>query len=647
MEDGCRLTARIWLPDDAETNPVPAVLEYIPYRRGDGTAARDASMHPHFAAAGYAAVRVDMRGSGDSDGVMLDEYAAIEQSDALEVLRWLAAQPWCTGRVGMLGKSWGGFNGLQVAALAPPELQAVVTVCSTDDRYADDVHYTGGSLLASEMLPWASTMLAWNGRPHDPATVGDDWEERWVARLDQTPPYDEIWLRHQLRDDYWKHGSTGEDPASLTAPVLAVGGLGDPYRGAVFRLLETLDAPVKGLIGPWAHNYPHQASPGPGVDFVGEALRWFDKYLKDIDTGVADDPDLRIFVPDGNHAAGSDVDRAGRWVGVPEWPGPAVEMQSLPLDGGAPDSDGIEAVMRSDAPIGSAGGSWLRFGDPTGDPVDQRGDDAHSYSTTFAPLGADLDVLGVPAVRLRVSADKPVAQLAVRLCDVHEDGTSELVTAGLLNLTHDAAHETATDLEPGQQYTVEVPLVATAHRFLAGHRVRVAVSAAYWPWAWPSPEIVQITVHSSGDNALQLPTLDGGQVTTPTFGPIREDPQTSYTVESDRFERDVTHDHATGHVTTRIRTDSGRFTDHADGRYLEGWSEDVFTADPADPLSAAVECRREETVGRGNWETVVRTRSRMSADAHEFLLTDHLVAEKNGTEVFQRTWEHRIPRNHV
>jgi uncharacterized protein len=219
LADGCRLAARIWLPEDAETDPVPAILEYIPYRKTDGTAARDALIHPYFAGHGYAAVRVDLRGSGDSDGVLLDEYLPQEQEDALEVLAWLAEQPWCTGSIGMIGKSWGGFNSLQVAALRPPELKAIVTVCSTDDRYADDVHYLGGCVLGSKMLPWASTMLGLNALPPDPDVVGERWREVWLDRLERTPAFVEAWLTHQRRDAYWKQGSVCEDFSAITCAV--------------------------------------------------------------------------------------------------------------------------------------------------------------------------------------------------------------------------------------------------------------------------------------------------------------------------------------------------------------------------------------------------------------------------------------------
>src|SRR4029077_19238439 len=209
LKDGTRLAARIWLPVDADGDPVPAILEYLPYRRRDGTVERDLLTHPYFAGHGYAAVRVDMRGSGDSDGVLLGEYLKQEQDDAMEVIAWIAAQPWCSGAVGMVGISWGGFNGLQVAARRPPALKAIITLCSTDDRYADDTHYMGGAVLGAN-LTWASTMLANQTRPPDKALVGERWREMWLERMRNLPLFVALWLKHQRRDAYWEHGSVCE-----------------------------------------------------------------------------------------------------------------------------------------------------------------------------------------------------------------------------------------------------------------------------------------------------------------------------------------------------------------------------------------------------------------------------------------------------
>jgi predicted acyl esterase len=168
LSDGTRLSARVWLPKGAEADPVPAILEYIPYRKRDGTRPGDDPRHRWWAGHGYASVRLDIRGTGESEGLITDEYARQEQDDAVEAIAWLAAQPWCSGAVGMTGISWGGFNSLQVAARRPPALKAIITHCSTDDRYADDVHHMGGCLLTDGFF-WGSAFYHFMTRPPDPA----------------------------------------------------------------------------------------------------------------------------------------------------------------------------------------------------------------------------------------------------------------------------------------------------------------------------------------------------------------------------------------------------------------------------------------------------------------------------------------------
>ncbi len=440
LSDGTRLAARIWLPEDAEADPVPAILEYLPYRKGDAMAARDARHHPYFAGHGYAAVRVDLRGSGDSDGILLDEYLPQEQQDGLEVLEWLAAQPWCTGRVGLFGISWGGFNGLQIAALRPPQLGAVISMCASDDRYADDVHYVGGCVLATDMLPWAATMLTLCAMPPDPAVAGEGWRETWMARMQRTPAYLEAWLGHQRRDDYWRQGSVCEDPSAITAPVYAVGGWADGYSNAIPRLLATLPGPRKGLIGPWAHAFPQDGEPGPAIGFLQECLRWWDRWLKGVETGIMDEPMLRAWMQESVAPAGHHTQRPGRWVAERSWPsdtiGEAVWM--LGADGLVPAGDTVaeRAIEhRSPQTTGLDAGAWCADGGLGDWPVDQRAEDGRSLTFTSAPLDAPLELLGFPEVELALRADRPSALVAVRLCDVAPDGASLLVTRGTLNLT--------------------------------------------------------------------------------------------------------------------------------------------------------------------------------------------------------------------
>ena len=137
--------------------------------------------------------------------MLFDEYAQQEQDDGVELIAWLAAQPWCNGAVGMMGISWGGFNGLQIAARRPPALKAIVTICSTDDRYADDAHYMGGTFLTTAGLEWAFFFFGLMCLPPDPALVGDSWRAMWLERLQNIPLFQDNWLR---TNDAMRIGST-------------------------------------------------------------------------------------------------------------------------------------------------------------------------------------------------------------------------------------------------------------------------------------------------------------------------------------------------------------------------------------------------------------------------------------------------------
>jgi predicted acyl esterase len=434
--DGTELAARIWLPEDAERNPVPAILEYLPYRKRDGTFERDALTHPYLAGHGYAGVRVDIRGCGESGGLLFDEYAQQEQDDALEVIAWLAAQPWCNGAVGMMGISWGGFNGLQVAARRPPALKAIITICSTDDRYRDDVHYMGGALLTAT-FGWASFFFGVMCRPPDPALVGERWRAMWLERLQNVPLFLEPWLRHQRRDAYWKHGSVCENYSAIECPVYAIGGWTDGYTNAIPRLLANLTVPRKGLIGPWAHNYPHFALPGPQIGFLQEALRWWDHWLKGVDTGVMDEPMLRAWITESTRPAPYHEELPGRWIAAPSWPPPDIVVRRLFLndDGLRTDDAGLTPrPVCSSQTVGKDAGSWCPFGRTADQAGDQRDDDARSLVFETVPLEDDLVILGAAVVTLDITCDRSLANLAIRLCNVHPDGASLRVSYGILNL---------------------------------------------------------------------------------------------------------------------------------------------------------------------------------------------------------------------
>ena len=648
LPDGTRLAARVWLPEDAEERPVPAILEYIPYRKNDATAARDETIHPEFARAGYAALRVDLRGSGDSDGIMVDEYAPSELQDGLDVIQWIADQPWCDGGVGIIGKSWGGFNGLQLAALRPPALRAIITVCSTDDRYADDVHYNGGVILGSEMLPWASTMLAYNARPPDPAVIGEAWREQWLERMEKSPIYSEIWLSHQRRDAYWKHGSVCEDYASINVPVLTVGGLYDEYRTTLFRLLENVDAPVHALLGPWAHNYPHQGAPGPAIDFIAESVRWWDRWLKGTANGVDEQPRLRAYMPSSSHPDTGQLERAGRWVAEQSWPsGVRRTMRFADADLAGPRG------LSSTADIGADAGDWLQFGEVAGQQINQSADDAASFTATWPPSTEPVELLGVPEVTLTVRSDQPFGAVALRLCDVALDGSSRLLTAGLRNLTHEQDHEEPVPLAPGVARTVRVPLLATAHRLEPGHRFRVSVSASYWPWMWPSPDATTIDITLDPQDALELPVRgrtddvyrDECLDRTPSPAPV------SIEVGDEPLQRTVSSERPEGERSITVRARAIRRDPH-DGLRYEGVDRNQFTRG-TEAGSARAECWRVEHLGRdatdnrlADWDARVETYSRMTEDSTHFHLYNEVCGFEHGEKVFSRSWSTRVSRDY-
>ncbi len=454
MSDGCRIAARIWLPRSARSEPVPAILECIPYRKRDFTRGRDEPIHGYFARNGYAAVRVDVRGSGDSDGVLCDEYSWQEHEDALEIIAWIAAQPWCAGAVGMMGISWGGFNSLQVAALAPKALKAIITLCSTDDRYADDAHYMGGCLL-NENMQWGSVLLNHGAYPPDPQIVGDRWRAMWRERIDDLVPFPALWMQHQRRDDYWKHGSVCEDYGAIRCAVYAIGGWADGYSNAIPRLLAGLKCPKKGLIGPWAHLFPHDGVPGPAIGFLQEAVRWWDQWLRGVDTGIMDEPPLRVWMQENVAPLPYYDERPGRWVAEETWPSPRIAEHTFHLDpDGLAAQPGPREVLSFASPqtTGRAAGEWCGFGGEGEMPADQRPDDGRSFVFDSAPLPERLEILGAPVVEVEVAADRPTALLAVRLCAVQPDGVSSLVTYGVLNLTHRDGHEWPEPLEPGTFY---------------------------------------------------------------------------------------------------------------------------------------------------------------------------------------------------
>lgn len=656
MPDGVRVSARLWLPESAKHRPVPALFEYIPYRKRDLTRRRDEIHAPYMAGHGFAYARVDIRGSGDSEGVIDDQYSDAELSDGVEIIRWLAAQPWCDGRVGMMGISWGGFNALQIAARRPPALGAVVAVCATDDTYTDNMHYEGGCLLGDN-LSEATTMLAFQTCPPDPAIVGDAWRAMWRERLEHHRPWLETWLEHQWRDAYWRPTSVCENYGAIRCPVMAVSGWADGFTDAVFRLMQHLDVPRRGLIGPWSHTYPHLGVPGPAIGFLQEALRWFDCWLRDRDTGVKREPMVRAFMQDSMAPRCTPhAERVGRWVAEEQWPSPRIEPRRLPLDehhlrlhdGPVPEGTASRSI-RSPLTVGLHAGKWCSYVSMPDNPGDQREEDGGALVYESAPLDETLEIFGLPEVELLVSADRPVAQVAVRLGDVLPDGAVTRVTYGLLNLTHRDGHDRPRALTPDEPVHVRVPLNGVAASIPAGHRLRISISSSYWPLAWPPPEPTTLTLYPAR-SALWLPVRPP-RAADEDLRPFGEpegaaSPPLRY-VTPPRKNWRVLYDLGQSTATLEVARHDGHFVLPEVDLEIERRTRERYSSCGVDFGSIRGETCTIRRFTRGEWSPRVETRSVLTADSSSFYLHATIDAYEGAERTFNRIFTRRIDRKLV
>lgn len=658
MRDGCRLSARLWMPVDAADNPVPAILEHLPYRKRDGTVHRDELTHPWMAGHGYACIRVDMRGSGESEGLLEDEYTSQELQDACDVIAWLREQPWCDGNVGMMGISWGGFNSLQVAALQPEGLKAIITLCSTVDRFADDIHYKGGCLL-NENIGWAANMLSYSSPPPDPVLVGDDWKSMWLDRLENQPFLASIWLHEQRRSAYWQHGSVCEDYDAIRAAVLSIGGWHDGYRNTISHLVENLSAPVKGIVGPWIHKYPHYAEPQPAIGFLQEALRWWDHWLKDKDTGVQDDPAYRVWLMDSVKPQRWLDSRPGRWIAEQQLPSPDITPLNLYLtqDSVASEKSNVagalsnvpsqlhDVVIASPQDCGGNTGEYFPFTFGPELPDDQTADDLKSICFDGDLLNDAIDIVGAPQVQLTVSADQAMAFIVARLCDLRPDGSSALITMGVLNLTHRQSAENPTHLEPQATYDVTLILDQIAYRIDKGHRLRLSLSNSYWPFLWPSPVAVKISLNAG---QLQLPKRSSAPSLRVEFEPpVAAAGWQEETLRKSSSTRKTIHDESTGEVTTLIENDFGENRDLQHGLLSGSKATERWSVKPDDPLSARAQIDWQQTGGRDDWHWRTDAAVTMHSDADWIYVQARLTVQDDDKVIFDRHYEDKIERRFV
>lgn len=647
MPDGVRLAATLFLPDG--DGPWPALLEALPYRKDDLTASYRDEYHRLAEEFGYLVCRFDVRGTGSSEGVAVDEYTRQEHEDIADVIAWLASREWSNGNVGMYGTSWSGFNSLQVAMIRPPALKAICSIFASDDRYADDVHYFGGALNQLDLVDWPTYMDASNVLPPVPRIYGEGWRELWRERVEGYVPWTLNWLEHQTYDDYWKHGSLREDYAAIDAATMLVTGWADGYTNIALRGFAALRCPKRLLAGPWAHASTETSRPGPNVDLVPEMVRWWDRWLRDADNGVDRDPPIVLFVRRPTPPAAELKVFRGEWRFEPGWP--LDRGREAPLElakaetasaGEGPDELDIRGDVGWTAWISCAGGL------PWGQPQDQRPDEAFSLVYDWEPLEDELEILGHPRATVRVSSSAPVAYLSAKLCDVHPDGSSQLVTRGLLNLAHRESRERPSPLEPGESYEVTLELEVTSWVFEPGHRVRLDLAAADWPNAWPPPHPGTLTIDRVGSTLL-LPTLDGPSPiqSTPLLPPSRRPQADRESARGDELEE----------VVWRIEHDVVRRETRAVVRYggaseatdvappLVQWYGGTVGVSTEDPGRSYVDASATYELRFAEGEIRTQSRMRVDSDAASYRVRLEVDAGEGDEVLWSRRWERRIPRN--
>ncbi|HYK94951.1 MAG TPA: CocE/NonD family hydrolase [Candidatus Dormibacteraeota bacterium] len=663
--DGIELSANLFLPDDAAKNPVPAIMNTDPYRKDDWSAGWDLTLATYLVERGYAYCRLDVRGTGSSGGIALDEYTEAETLDGHDTVEWLAAQPWCTGKVGMWGLSYGGFTSIQVAATRPPHLGAIVAIQATDDRYTDDVHYVGGTMTVSDLAQYAVSQVAMNALPALESTRGARWLDHWRDRLERTPVWLLEWARRQRDGAYWRRGSLAPAYERIEAAVLQFAGWMDEYVDAAFRIQGrcTSASGRRTIVGPWVHGLPHHAYPAPNMDWLHEAIRWFDRWLKDEANGADLEPAITWFHRDPTPPERFPTRLNGTWRAAASWPPPTAASVALHLDGydatgpaagagrlGPPaDAAGIDAFAHRPT-AGARGGSlcWGAGHPPNGLAADLRleADAGPAYRGEL--LTAPVDVLGAPVAVLHVSATQPVAHLVVRLGDVAPDGAIEQVSEGILNLTHRDSHAEPALLEPGRVYEVRVPLRSAGYHFPRGHRIHLGIASAHWPVAWPSPGAGDLSIHHgpATPSRLELPLapLGADAVAPPRF---REEQPALVEIGSafaDPTAWEAIDDPAAGTFT--IRTHEGETSVLPDGVSTLFVGETLeMTASDRNPGDGRFANACEYRLDQAGHRIVVIADGTTVAGATEFDMHVGIKVQLDGVPFFERAWHEVIPRD--
>lgn len=652
LPDGVRLAASLFMPAEREANAkFPVLFEYLPYRKDEGLHKRF-KLFSYFVKQGYIVVRVDIRGTGTSEGKLIGhEYTDQELEDGEVVIDWLSKQTWSTGGVSMFGISWGAFNSIQMSMRNPPALKTIVAIMGTDDLFHDDVHFIDG------MMHVDSYEIGQDNQNFLPAPPDYALDEAYFRDRFDTEPWLLIYTRQQRDGPFWNRASLNSDYSSIRIPTFVIGGWYDGYRDSVPRMLEKLEAPVKGIMGPWGHTWPNLPYPGTGMEWRREAVRWFDHWMKDKDTGIMDEPRFAVYVRDW-HPPGVIDKVPGSWRWEDGWPIDRSEKRELYTLADHTLSDvrpvgenGQIHRLRYIPTVGvEASGDVNWWGDF---PWDQRGTDAYSLVYDSDPLEQDLEILGFPRAILHVSADASLANWIVRISDIAPDGTVTQVAGAGLNGAHRKSSEEPQALVPGQVYKLEFGLHFTSWVFPKGHRIRLAVNNAIWPMIWPTPFSMTTTLRVDGADAshIVVPVVPPSDRPRPDFLPPTKDPELpgyGYLKVGDETNSgssktwDIVR--SPNDSQTRIIVSSAGGLVYPWGT-ISHWNEIVHKAQDDDPARAGVSGKRRYTIKLGRRTVIVEGDLSVTSDGENFYYTYTRRALEDGKLIKEKTWKETIPRD--
>jgi hypothetical protein len=650
MPDGVRLAADLYMPSGgAALEKFPVLLEYLPYRKTEGRG-RNYPLYSYFVRRGYVVARVDIRGTGSSEGKLIEyEYTDQEQEDGEVVIDWLSKAPWSNGNVGMFGISWGGFNSIHMAMRNPPALKAIIAVDATDDLYQDDVHFMDGVIHVDS---WEMSQDLDNARPGAPDYRID--EAYFRDRFD-TRPWMMTYKRQQRDGPFWDRTALKTRYDSLRIPTFVIGGWYDGYRDSIPRMLQHVNAPMKALLGPWSHAFPHDPYPEPGMEWRHEAVRWFDQFLKGRDTGILEEPRFAVFVRKW-HPPGPYLEEVeGEWRWEEGWPIARIRDRVLhpqPNHGLAESAPGASSHdLRYVASNGvEAGGPVMWWGDVA---HDQRPTDAYSLVYDTEPLEEELEILGLPRALLQVSADAPRANWFVRLSDIAPEGTVTQVAGAGFNGAHRESAREPKAIEPGAAFPLEIEMHFTSWVFPKGHRIRFAVSNAQWPMLWPTPYPMTTTLHLGGGERgtrLLLPVVPFEERPRPQFLPPAEDPElpgfeslNDGTPSGYGEVSSIDRNPQTG--AAKVVATNGGSVRYPWGteRYEETITHETHDKNPADTSVVGSHRMVVELPGRTLvWEAELLFRS----DLENFYYTYTRRLLSNGALVREKIWNDTIPRDY-